>query len=309
MFSYYHYPNSPFLKNERKIKSLNMHNCGIDDNMCDLIAEMILAVGIGVDEFLTDINLSNNDITTKGALLILGAIKQNHDVTSLSLKGNDIAEGVSRWLDEQIQSNTAEKGKESPQMKRTTSARIKLKKKESPSNSYEDKEKGITQAAVDNLRMEYDKLNAQVHALRAEIKRLEGKRSKLKKKDSKEKATTTEDTERDKIFDDSIFKLVDSSKIRIGRRVAPLGGSGASIFEAEVDGWTCALKEIVDLKFMNNATINSFEREIKILASLPAHPNVCRYLFASREDNVLRLFMSLYHGTVATVIRSMYHCI
>jgi hypothetical protein len=47
-----------------------------------------------------------------------------------------------------------------------------------------------------------------------------------------------------------------------------------------------------------------YHREIRVLGSLPSHPNVCRYLFARREKDSLRLFMSLYHGTLASVIRT-----
>eukprot|EP01102_Stenamoeba_stenopodia_P022856 TRINITY_DN9676_c0_g1_i2.p1 TRINITY_DN9676_c0_g1~~TRINITY_DN9676_c0_g1_i2.p1 ORF type:complete len:301 (+),score=53.92 TRINITY_DN9676_c0_g1_i2:534-1436(+) len=55
---------------------------------------------------------------------------------------------------------------------------------------------------------------------------------------------------------------------------------------------------------MNDATISAFEKEIRILGSLPHHPNVCRYLFARREKDTLRLFMSLYHTTLSAVIKS-----
>jgi len=132
-----------------------------------------------------------------------------------------------------------------------------------------------------------------------------------KKKSSSGKEVKEKEKEKDKdeseelgkIFDSGGFHLVDTSEVKIGRRIAGMGGSGASIYEATVDGWTCALKEINDLKFMNKATITAFEREVKIIASLPSHPNVCRYLFASRKDNTIRLFMSLYHGTLSSTIK------
>eukprot|EP01102_Stenamoeba_stenopodia_P005534 TRINITY_DN162_c0_g3_i1.p1 TRINITY_DN162_c0_g3~~TRINITY_DN162_c0_g3_i1.p1 ORF type:complete len:703 (-),score=153.41 TRINITY_DN162_c0_g3_i1:231-2339(-) len=301
---------------KKVVRTLNLRNCSIDDSMCELLAEIILYLGrvLPEESSLQSINLSNNDITTRGALLLLGALKQNSYITSLSLAGNDIAEGVSRWLSEQISSNQSGAISVSPAAKRASMRDVKKQKKSQSLDSHmstipiqEEKNN------VDALRLEAERLTAQVQALRLEMKRLEVKKNNMKKKKStsgKESKDTLKEKEKDdseelgKIFESGGFHLVDTAQVKIGRRIAGMGGSGASIFEATVDGWTCALKEINDVKFMNKSTITAFEREIKIIASLPSHPNVCRYLFASKKDNTIRLFMTLYHGTLASTIKA-----
>lgn len=312
-------------KNDKKLalRSLELRNCGIDDNVCNIIADAILSIGFTTAaEFQTGLqklDLSHNDITTRGALLILGALKQNTDLTEVILVGNDIAEGVGRWMADQLAANQQAK-KEQAFQERHSLKRLKKEKRNKSSDnivglvssvSFDFVERGDKEKTPPNteaLRTEAEKLTAQVQALRAEIKRLETKRAKMKKKVGDgaftESETSGSPPDSPTLPQSNMFKLVDSTKIKIGRRIAPLGGSGASIFEAEVDGWTCALKEIVNIKYMNKATITSFEREIKIMGSLPSHPNVCRFLFASRENNTIRLFMSLYHSTLATIIKN-----
>eukprot|EP01102_Stenamoeba_stenopodia_P012281 TRINITY_DN3859_c0_g1_i2.p1 TRINITY_DN3859_c0_g1~~TRINITY_DN3859_c0_g1_i2.p1 ORF type:complete len:350 (+),score=84.95 TRINITY_DN3859_c0_g1_i2:66-1115(+) len=79
-------------------------------------------------------------------------------------------------------------------------------------------------------------------------------------------------------------------------------GSGATIYEADVDGWSCAVKEITGISMLPTSTVAAFEKEIKMLSSLPQHPNVCRYLFSKRDKDTIRLFMTLYHTTLSAVI-------
>jgi len=179
---------------KKVVRSVSLRNCSIDDGMCEMLAEILLYLGRASQEEATlqSLNLSNNDITTRGALLILGALKQNPYINFLSLAGNDIAEGVSRWLGEQISINKSNTVSVSPTSKRSSMRAIPKQKKSQSLDSHmstitfqEDKfvysasckpQKQTTnpllniRTNVDSLRQEAEKLAAQVQALRLEMK-------------------------------------------------------------------------------------------------------------------------------------------
>lgn len=87
----------------------------------------------------------------------------------------------------------------------------------------------------------------------------------------------------------------------IHERLAATGGSGATVFSCSVDGFRCAMKEL-RLDDTVPSDMSSFSAEILLLERIPAHKNVVRYLFHSKTDTHLRLFMSQYSGTLSRII-------
>ncbi len=61
------------------------------------------------------------------------------------------------------------------------------------------------------------------------------------------------------------------------------------------------MKEL-DVEYMNEESIHSFEEEIRLLELLPAHRNIVRCLFHDRKDNKIRLFMTKYSSSLRTII-------
>jgi regulator of replication initiation timing len=83
--------------------------------------------------------------------------------------------------------------------------------------------------------------------------------------------------------------------------VLDVGGSGAKIYYAYVDGWQCVCKELIDVG--NNARTKAyFEKEISLLESLPHHKNIVRYLFHDVQGSKIRLFMMRYRSSLLYVL-------
>eukprot|EP01102_Stenamoeba_stenopodia_P022816 TRINITY_DN964_c0_g1_i2.p1 TRINITY_DN964_c0_g1~~TRINITY_DN964_c0_g1_i2.p1 ORF type:complete len:620 (-),score=149.75 TRINITY_DN964_c0_g1_i2:58-1917(-) len=95
---------------------------------------------------------------------------------------------------------------------------------------------------------------------------------------------------------------LDLEKIQVNERLARVGGSGAVVHLATVDGWQCAMKEL-ELTGISTAMVERFESEILLLESLPPHRNLVRYLFHQKTKNKLRLFMTRYSCDLASFIR------
>ena len=74
----------------------------------------------------------------------------------------------------------------------------------------------------------------------------------------------------------------------------------AAINVVSVDGLCCVMKSI---ELSSVETIEQVEAEIRILESLPHHPNIVRYLFHHRSGGRLRLFMTKYHCTLADIVK------
>ena len=62
----------------------------------------------------------------------------------------------------------------------------------------------------------------------------------------------------------------------------------------------CAVKEL-SLSSEPDELEDSI-REIRLLETLPAHPNIVQYFFHTVDGDVLRLFMKRYSGTLSTFI-------
>eukprot|EP00026_Physarum_polycephalum_P004312 Phypoly_transcript_04330.p1 GENE.Phypoly_transcript_04330~~Phypoly_transcript_04330.p1 ORF type:complete len:683 (+),score=138.92 Phypoly_transcript_04330:105-2153(+) len=89
--------------------------------------------------------------------------------------------------------------------------------------------------------------------------------------------------------------------ITIHEKLAATGGSGATVFSCSVDGFRCVMKELhIDESL--GSDIDSFMAEILLLEKLPYHKNVVRYLFHTRSETTLRLFMEQYTGSLSKLI-------
>jgi PAS domain S-box-containing protein len=99
---------------------------------------------------------------------------------------------------------------------------------------------------------------------------------------------------------DTIRFTLDLNSAIVQERISA-GGSDAVVYVCSIDGWRCALKEL-NVSRCNDATIEAFETEIRIVESLPYHPNICRYLGHDRRGDTIRLFMTRYSSTLASYI-------
>ncbi len=89
---------------------------------------------------------------------------------------------------------------------------------------------------------------------------------------------------------------VDFSRIKITRTLAPLGGSGASVYACEVDGLQCAMKEYRIERRMTNE-LDRFLKEIKMIEGL-SHPNIVRYLYHETKREFVRVFLTRYESSL-----------
>jgi len=96
---------------------------------------------------------------------------------------------------------------------------------------------------------------------------------------------------------------VNTENIFIAEKLAPTGGSGATVYACYIDGWQCAMKEM-DLSHASASDRENFEAEIKMTESLPPHKNVVRYLFHKKSSGVMRIFMTRYTGVLCQLINN-----
>jgi PAS domain S-box-containing protein len=98
---------------------------------------------------------------------------------------------------------------------------------------------------------------------------------------------------------------IDTDRIVMNERLASTGGSGATVYACNVDGWQCACKELSLTSMGSDPDITSFETEVSVIERLPSHPNIVRYLFHDLQPSKLRLFMTRYHGTLRGYIDTL----
>eukprot|EP00010_Vexillifera_abyssalis_P006446 CAMPEP_0201547248 /NCGR_PEP_ID=MMETSP0173_2-20130828/3703_1 /ASSEMBLY_ACC=CAM_ASM_000268 /TAXON_ID=218659 /ORGANISM="Vexillifera sp., Strain DIVA3 564/2" /LENGTH=399 /DNA_ID=CAMNT_0047956239 /DNA_START=155 /DNA_END=1354 /DNA_ORIENTATION=- len=89
-----------------------------------------------------------------------------------------------------------------------------------------------------------------------------------------------------------VYVKVNLNELEIHEKIS--SSSSTPVYSAVVDGWKCAMKEIP----VNSEQGEKLLLEIKTLQSLPAHPNVIRYLFHTLSSNQIRLFTTLYSRTL-----------
>jgi len=87
----------------------------------------------------------------------------------------------------------------------------------------------------------------------------------------------------------------------VQEKLATTGGSGATVYSCLVDGFRCAMKEL-RIDDVSQSDMESFAAEIVLLEKIPFHKNVVRYLFHTKDDTTLRLFMTKYVGTLSRLI-------
>jgi len=92
------------------------------------------------------------------------------------------------------------------------------------------------------------------------------------------------------------------NNIQLQQTIAKGGGSGATIWQCDVDGWQCVCKELNFDINVDPIEIEAFESEIALVESLPFHKNIVKYLYHDRTTTKLRLFMTRYSCNLKTVI-------
>eukprot|EP00009_Paramoeba_aestuarina_P012077 CAMPEP_0201539964 /NCGR_PEP_ID=MMETSP0161_2-20130828/70689_1 /ASSEMBLY_ACC=CAM_ASM_000251 /TAXON_ID=180227 /ORGANISM="Neoparamoeba aestuarina, Strain SoJaBio B1-5/56/2" /LENGTH=319 /DNA_ID=CAMNT_0047947395 /DNA_START=1428 /DNA_END=2387 /DNA_ORIENTATION=- len=96
-------------------------------------------------------------------------------------------------------------------------------------------------------------------------------------------------------------KNVNLSLISINERITSDDGK-SNVYACTVDGWQCAVKSL-SLEGITPQEVDSFVSEIKILESLPTHPNLVRYLFHETSPSLVRLFMRRYYGNLTKYLQ------
>lgn len=91
----------------------------------------------------------------------------------------------------------------------------------------------------------------------------------------------------------------------VTEKLAETGGSNAGVYSCYVNGWQCAIKELVKpTGFLADTSVSeSFLKEITLLESLPPHRNIVRYLHHEETPTHIRLYMTRYSGSLGSEIR------
>jgi hypothetical protein len=139
---------------------------------------------------------------------------------------------------------------------------------------------------VDELTRSETRLKEQYSKAQSELEKLVAGQKKKQKDEQKKKGILKINTKNYKILE----RLYSA-------------GSGAQLYSCLVDGWQCAMKELVVDPSLPDHVILSFETEIAIAERLPYHPNVTRYLFHENTGVKLRLFMTKYNSSLRQVVR------
>jgi serine/threonine protein kinase len=88
------------------------------------------------------------------------------------------------------------------------------------------------------------------------------------------------------------------------RIIDSVGGSFAQIYNCNVDGWVCAVKELDAVTSEFPDLREKLESEIALLEALPYHKNIVRYLFHEEVDNKITLFMTKYSCSLRNAIQT-----
>jgi serine/threonine protein kinase len=94
---------------------------------------------------------------------------------------------------------------------------------------------------------------------------------------------------------------LDTSNIAVGRRLG-IGGSGCAVYACNVDGWQCAMKELI-VENSKQSDIDQFLAEVFLLESLPPHKNLVRFLFHHKGHASIRIFMCRYEITLDSFLK------
>ena len=81
-------------------------------------------------------------------------------------------------------------------------------------------------------------------------------------------------------------------------------GTSCGVYEVTVDGWTCAMKEL-QLDKLDPKSLRRCEQELKVMRTVPRHPNLCNYLGSRRCGNCLQIFLTKYTTNLWWKLRDM----
>jgi chemotaxis protein histidine kinase CheA len=155
-----------------------------------------------------------------------------------------------------------------------SSNRVSLTER-TPSSTSADKLSGASNAAATDAHVKQLQTKLQAERRRAEEAQKEEARlrerlakveEELSKKALEEKKKHKDEAKKSKI-------TINTKNLKIMDRLYT-SGSGAQIYSCLVDGWQCAMKELVVDPLVPDHVILSFETEIAIAERLPYHPHV-----------------------------------
>mmetsp|Transcript_17728 Transcript_17728/g.68764 ORF Transcript_17728/g.68764 Transcript_17728/m.68764 type:complete len:1230 (+) Transcript_17728:140-3829(+) len=89
--------------------------------------------------------------------------------------------------------------------------------------------------------------------------------------------------------------MVDLRNVRVTEKIAGPGGSFAMVYSVDVDGWRCAMKELI---LDGSVVPDMLLTEIAVLSALPFHDNIVKFLFFEHDEQRIRLFITLYNGSL-----------
>lgn len=93
--------------------------------------------------------------------------------------------------------------------------------------------------------------------------------------------------------------MVDLRNVRITEKIAGPGGSFAIVYSVDVDGWRCAMKELI---LDGSVVPDMLLTEIAVLSALPFNENIVKFLFFEHDETRIRLFITLYNGSLQDAI-------
>jgi len=85
--------------------------------------------------------------------------------------------------------------------------------------------------------------------------------------------------------------------VEIGPRIAKSHGSGCTVHEAHMGGWTCVVKQL-RLETASLAQVEGMRTEVTVLQSMPPHRNIVRLLLYRHTAEYMQLFVTRYDGTL-----------
>jgi hypothetical protein len=77
--------------------------------------------------------------------------------------------------------------------------------------------------------------------------------------------------------------------------------NGIIFYDAIVDGWKCAMKEL-DVSKMKEKALETFENELLILERLPYHKNLEKIMFHMRNQNSIRIFVTKHKKSFSSYL-------
>lgn len=164
-----------------------------------------------------------------------------------------------------------------------------------------DKKKIELQAEIFNLEKKKEELKKKCHKLEKSIDEKEFEIQALQEEQEDVSADNLAQKMKVQAMKTKRTCKVDCGHIEIAKQL-PSGSGGTTVYTCLVDGWNCAVKEL-SKETVDQSSEQSFDSEITLLEKLPTHPNICKYLFHTRDGKTIRLFMTRYDDTLGAYIQ------